>query len=314
VPKLHLKMKTSRLVLLVVVISLLPFVIFAGSNYVQGLRNKAVNPTRLQLATSFYPLWFFTKEIAGPDIQVTNLTPAGAEPHDYELTSQDIIQIQNSKLLIILGNLEPWAGKIKLDQMVPILEVGSQLQTHKYADEEDQSAIDPHIWLSPVLAQKLVDRITDKLVALDQPDKANFIQNSQVLKDKLRKLDASFRTGLKNCRQDKIITSHAAFGYLASEYGLTQLPITGLSPDAEPTLKELTTLASLARQKRIKYIFFESLVSPKLAQTLANEIGARTLVLNPLEGLTSDEIASGKNYITEMEQNLINLRLALGCQ
>lgn len=127
-------------------------------------------------------------------------------------------------------------------------------------------------------------------------------------------LDKDYRSGLSKCNKKDIITSHAAFGYLAKEYGFNQLAIAGLSPDEEPTLQTLKNISDFAKKNNVQYIFFESLVSPKLSETIANEVGAKTLVLNPLEGLSIQDIAEGKNYFTEMRSNLNQLKIALQCQ
>ena len=131
---------------------------------------------------------------------------------------------------------------------------------------------------------------------------------------KLDDLDRQYRRGLANCQEKNIVTSHAAFGYLATAYGLNQVSITGLSPDAQPSPRQLADIVKFTRANNVKYIFFESLVSPKLSKTIATEIGAQTMVLNPLEGLTDEEVSQGNNYFTEMENNLANLKTALECK
>ncbi len=134
-----------------------------------------------------------------------------------------------------------------------------------------------------------------------------------MLNQKLDQLDKTYAEGLKTCKQKDIITSHAAFGYLATRYGLNQVAISGISPDEEPSSQQLAEVAKFAKENDVKYIFFESLVSPKLSETIAHEIGAKTLVLDPLEGISDDDIKQGKNYFTVMENNLKNLQKALQC-
>lgn len=281
-------------------------------------KKNAVTPTnQLQVTASFYPLYYFASLIGGDKIQVINLTPAGAEPHDYEPTTQDILRIQNSKLLVLNGGVEAWANKVKQqlqDKSVTILETGDGLLTRDVVDEDGQDSIDPHIWLSPTLAKAMTKRIFEQLVRIDPSDETYYQANLDSLNSKLNQLDQDYREGLKNCQRKDIITSHAAFGYLAQDYNLTQMPIAGLSPDAEPSIQEFTQIADFARKNQVKYIFFEALVSPKLAQTLAQNIGASTLVLDPIEGISDTEIAQGQSYFTKMQSNLQNLRLALACQ
>ncbi len=269
------------------------------------------------VTASFYPLYFFASQIAGDKADVYNITPAGAEPHDYEPSTQDLARMENSKLLILNGGkLEPWGDKIKDDlqrKNTLILAVGNDL-ANQQVQEEGVQIQDPHIWLDPPLAKREVQNIAQGFVQIDPINKDTYQNNAQNLEKKLDDLDAEYQQGLANCQSKDIITSHAAFGYLARDYNLNQVPISGLSPDAEPSAQKLAEVADFAKTNKVRYIFFESLVSPKLSQTIAQEIGAQTLVLNPIEGLSDAEIATGKNYFTEMNSNLINLRTALQCQ
>ena len=276
-----------------------------------------VQKNKLQIVASFYPLYFLSEQIAGDKADVVNITPAGAEPHDYEPTAQDIAQIENSKLLVLDGTgLEAWGNNIKQNlnpKNTTVLIVGDGIIDQKVM-EDGQDVIDPHIWLSPPLVKQITDKITQALIQID-PANSNYYQtNANSLKAKLDNLDVEYKQGLSNCAEKNIITSHAAFGYLATTYGLNQVSIAGLSPDAEPSPQQLADITKFAKANNVKFIFFESLVSPKLSDTIANEIGAKTLVLNPIEGLTNDEISQGKNYFTEMQNNLSNLKTALQCK
>ncbi len=284
-----------------------------------GIKNNSRNTTfgKLQITASFYPYYFFASEIGSNKVQVTNITPAGAEPHDYEPTSGDLVLISSSKLLILNGQVEPWGAKIQTDlkgKSTKVLVAGAGLFTQKVTDEEGLTATDPHIWLSPTRAKVQVRAILNELSQIDPSNKDYYSTNANKLLAELDNLDNSFKKGLNSCQNKNIVTSHAAFGYLASDYGLRQIPIAGLSPDAEPSLKEMANITNFVKTNGIKYIFFESLVSPKLSQTIAGATGAQTLVLDPLEGLTPDALAKGGNYFTVMNQNLQNLRIALECK
>src|SRR3989344_1898470 len=287
-----------------------------------GLRyQKKDYPTspdnRIQITASFYPLFFFAQQIGGEKINAVNITPAGAEPHDYELTAQDIIQIENSKLLIINGGgLEIWAENIQknIDPQKTITLVAGKNLTSQTILENGEKIVDPHIWLNPLLANLIVDKITQSLVQIDPANKSYYELNANNLQKRLRNLDEQYKKELLNCEQRDFITAHTSFGYLAAAYNLNQVSITGLSPDSEPSPQQLAQVADFARKNNIKYIFFESLVSPKLSQTIAQEIGAQTLTLNPIEGLNKKEISQGKYYFTEMESNLSNLKIALQCK
>ena len=280
-------------------------------------QKPVIQSNKLQIVASFYPLYFLSEQIAGDKADVVNITPAGAEPHDYEPTAQDIAQIENSKLLVLDGTgLEAWGNSIKQNlnpKNTTVLTVGDGIINQKVM-EDGQNVIDPHIWLSPPLVKQITDKITQALMQID-PANSNYYQNNEnSLKAKLDDLDAQYKQGLSNCAEKNIITSHAAFGYLATTYRLNQVPIAGLSPDAEPSPQQLADITKFAKANNVKYIFFESLVSPKLSDTIATEVGAKTLVLNPIEGLTNDEISQGKNYFTEMQNNLSNLKIALQCK
>ncbi len=302
----------KKILILILIFVLLSVGIFFGLKN----NNRAVDNAKLQITASFYPYYFFASTIGGDKIQVTNITPSGAEPHDYELNSGDLVQINSSKLLILNGSVEPWAQKIQTDlkgKGTRVLIAGEGLFTQKVSDEEGNSVTDPHIWLDPLLAKKQVLSILNALTLIDPANKNYYQENSTKLLNDLDALDSKFRIGLTSCKQKNIITSHAAFGYLAKEFGLIQNPIAGLTPDSEPSLRELGNITNFVKKNNIKYIFFESLVSPKLAETIARETGATTLVLNPLEGLTPEEKSKGENYLTVMETNLHNLEIALGC-
>jgi zinc transport system substrate-binding protein len=220
-------------------------------------------------------------------------------------------------LLVLLGpGLEAWGNDIKQNlnpKNTAVLTVGDGIINQKVV-EDGQSVTDPHIWQSPPLVKQIVDKILSSLSQIDPANSSYYQTNAIALKAKLDDLDAQYKQGLSNCAEKNIITSHAAFGYLATAYGLNQVSIAGLSPDAEPSPQQLADIVKFAKDNNVKYIFFESLVSPKLSDTIATEVGAKTLVLNPIEGLTNDEISQGDNYFTEMQKNLSNLRIALQCK
>ena len=277
----------------------------------------AARSDKIEVAASFYPLYFFAREIGGDRAVVMDMTPAGAEPHDYEPTPGDIAAIENSKLVILNGGgLEAWGDDIKknIDPARTQVIVAGKGLTDRRVTEEGKTTTDPHVWLSPVLAGEMVERIAQGFERADPANKSYYQANAAAMKARLADLDRAYRQGLSRCAERDIITSHAAFGYLAAAYGLKQVSIAGLSPDAEPSAQQLAHITEFARKNHVKYIFFERLVSPKLAGTIAGEIGAQTLVLNPIEGLSNRELADGKDYFTEMKSNLVNLEKALQCR
>ncbi len=282
----------------------------------QGLRDMTKDTSgKLKVSASFYPLYFFSSQVGGERANVYNVTPAGSEPHDYDPSTRDIARIEDGNMLVLNGGVEAWGNKIKESlkgTTVKVVEAADGLLT-KQLTEEGETMKDPHVWLDPQLAKAQVAKITEGYITIDPEHTAVYKTNQMQLNQKLDALDSEYKVGLQNCRSKDIITSHAAFAYLAERYGLNQVAISGISPDEEPSAQQLANVAAFAKKNNIKYIFFESLVSPKLSETVAHEIGAKTLVLDPIEGISDDDIAQGKNYFSVMESNLKNLQEALGC-
>lgn len=281
--------------------------------FVKNKQNTDRTSDRLQVVASFYPLYFFAQQIGGEHVRVVNITPAGGEPHDYEPSPQDIMEIEKSRLLILNGGgLETWGEKIMriVDPAKTQIVIAAEGLSDRTLVEGESMVADPHVWLAPSLAEKMVERIKVGLAQVDPQYTALYETRAQDLITKLHDLDSMYKDGLTGCSNNNIVTAHAAFGYLTASYHLNQVSIAGLSPDAEPSPRQLGEVVRVAKEKGVKFIFFESLTSPKLSETIAREVGARTLVLNPLEGLTPDEMKQGKDYFSIMKQNLKNLALA----
>ena len=254
------------------------------------------------MVAAFYPLAYAAERIGGPAFDVTNLTPPGAEPHDLELTPQEVARIQKANVVLYLSHgFQPAVSKAVEQARGKKVDILAGLPLH--AAEEAGLSADPHVWLDPILFARVVNRIG---TALGRP--------SAALVADLRKLDTEYRQGLRDCKRHEIVTSHAAFGYLAARYGLTQVSITGLAPESEPTPQQLAHVIQIVRRTHATTVFFETLVSPRLADTVAREVGARTAVLDPIEGLKPAEQKSGENYMTLMRSNLTALRKALACR
>lgn len=299
---------------LIIVSALIIVLVLALAVLVPG-RTPVAPSEKFEVAASFYPVYFLSARIGGEKATVTNITPAGAEPHDYEPTPQQLASIERSRLIVLNGGMEAWGERVAqgLDPAKTVLvEAGKGLETRIF-EEEGETMADPHVWLSPALAARMTDAIVAGFVQADPENAAYYEGNAAALKADLAALDAAYKEGLASCEKTAFVTSHAAFGYLAESYGLSQIAIAGLSPEAEPTAKELANVASFAREHGVDVIFFETLVSPKLSETIAREVGARTLVLDPIEGLTDDERAQGSDYLTLMRRNLANLQTALRC-
>ena len=302
--------KIVSLIILILIIISFSFFVYKKSGGITA------PDSRLSVTASFYPMYFFTSEIGGNKVNVINITPAGAEPHDYDLTPQNIIQIQESKLLVLNGNVEPWQNKIKQNltgKEVQILTAGENLTTSQI-EENGVLSVDPHVWLSPKLAKVESEKIEQTLVKINPINADYYKSNLDNLENQLDTIDQNYKTGLSNCITRSFVTSHAAYGYLSKDYGLTQIAIDGLSPDAEPSLQQLAQITDFAKKNNVKVIFFEALVSPKLSETIANEVGAKSMVLDPIEGISDTDLSKGVNYLTLMDTNLQNLRTALSCK
>jgi zinc transport system substrate-binding protein len=269
---------------------------------VSGCGGSKASEDRAVVA-AFYPLAFASEAIGGEGVDVRNLTPPGVEPHDIELSGKDVSTIAAADTVFYLGEgFQPALEDAIEATSANAVDLLDSVDTRP-GDEEH--GVDPHVWLDPVRYQAIATRIG---VELDrEPAAARFAS-------KLRDLDREYRRGLANCARDEIVTSHAAFGYLADRYGLKQVAITGLSPEAEPTPRDLEDVVRQVRAVGATTVFFETLVSPRLAETVAREVGATTAVLDPIEGLTKDEAAAGEDYFDVMRANLAALRKALACR
>ncbi|MHA6529755.1 metal ABC transporter substrate-binding protein [Paenibacillus sp. BAC0078] len=290
---------------------------------------------RLDIKVSFYPMYEFTSKIVGDLADVETLIPAGIEPHDWEPTAQDMAEISAADVLIYNGaGMEGWAQQV-LDSAsgskLVAVEASKGLNIMEGAEEEevdhehehehkegghaeeghDHGGLDPHVWLDPALAIKEVRAIEAALSAADPGHAAAFKENSDAYVAELEQLNQDFKEGLKDTKRKDFITQHAAFGYLAREYGLTQVPIAGLSPEQEPSAAKMAEIVKFAKEHEVKTIFFETLVSSSVADTIAKEIGSKAAVLNPIEGLTDKDRSSNLDYIGIMRQNLEALKTAL---
>jgi zinc transport system substrate-binding protein len=278
-----------------------------------GCGSDARSENRTVVA-AFYPLAWAAEEVAGDDVEVVNLTPPGAEPHDIELTARDVERVRAADVVLYLGQGFMPALEEAVEgheRAIDLLE-GQSLRVggDEHLDEEpaghgrEEAGRDPHVWLDPKRLAAIAGTIAEEL---GDPEAATD------LGARLDELDAEFRRGLASCQRHEIVTSHAAFGYLADAYGLQQIALTGISPEAEPSPRALEELVEEVEEEGATTVFFETLVSPRLAETVAREAGAETAALDPLEGLAEKELEAGADYVSVMRSNLDALRDALGC-
>lgn len=297
-------------------IIILSAALIVGSAAFFSKQNTAQN--KPQIAASFYPLAEIAEEIGKEKISIITLIPAGMEPHDFNPNPEDRVNLQKSKIFIYNGaGLEPWITRVLPDlKNIELIDASKEIEllsaSSQKNENEESSLYDPHFWLDPTLMLKIVNAISLKLVETYPENKSFYENNAAKYNEKLLNLDSEFRKEISNCEKKEIITSHAAFAYLAARYGFTQIPISGISEE-EPAVSRIAEIARITKEKNIKYIFFETLTNPRLSETIAKEAGAETLVLNPVEGLTLEEKRQEKNYISIMRENLANLKLALKC-
>jgi zinc transport system substrate-binding protein len=281
---------------------------------------------KMKVVTTIYPVYEFVRQVGGDKVEVTMLLKPGVEPHDWEPTARELAEIKKAKVFFYHGaGLEPverlltqevlgTAQAVEVSKGIERISEQEDADEHQAGHTEDKhhhDEIDVHTWLDPENVQQEVNVIAEALAAADSKNRDYYLKNAETYNLELAKLDQEFKSALAKVTRRDIITSHAAFGYLAKRYDLHQLAVMGLSPDSEPTPDKMAQIVDFCREHNVKYIFFETLVSPKLSQTIAKETGADLLVLNPIESLTEEEIKQGKNYLIVMRENLENLKQAL---
>ncbi|GLW08641.1 zinc ABC transporter substrate-binding protein [Microtetraspora sp. NBRC 13810] len=272
---------------------------------------------------AFYPLQWISEKVGGPDVAVTVLTKPGVEPHDLELTPRQVAGVADADLIVYLRGVQPAVDDAveqnAADQgfdAAAAVQTLSAASTGAQEEEEEGGAhahehevsYDPHLWLDPSRLATMTTKLGERLATVDPAHAAGYRERAAAAVRDLTALDAEMKQGLTTCARHSIVTSHTAFGYLAGRYGLKQIGISGIDPDAEPSPARLAEVAEVAKAEKMTTIFTEALVSPKVAEVLAQEVGAKTAVLDPLES----KPATG-DYVSAMRQNLATLRTALGC-
>jgi zinc transport system substrate-binding protein len=278
---------------------------------------------RTEVIGAFYPMAWLAQRVGGTDVAVSTLTRPGTEPHDLELTPRQVVDVGRARYVVYVKGVQPAVDEAveqhakdhALDALSAVrpLPAAHQEEGHEEGEEEHghtEPGNDPHVWLDPSRLATVASTLGDRLAAVDTGHAAGYRANARTLAAELTGLDREFRDGLRTCARKTIVTSHAAFGYLADRYGLTQVPIAGLDPQSEPSPKRLAELTGEIRAAKATTVFTETLVSPKVAQTLATEAGVRTATLDPVEGVAE---GSGDDYFSIMRRNLATLRTALDC-
>ena len=287
--------------------------------------DTAADDGRLRVLTSFYPMYDFACKIGGDCIDVTNMVPSGTEPHDWEPSTNDLKNLEKADVFIYNGaDMEPWADDLLVNRSdtLHVVEASENVELrttdgeHEHAHEHEgadhhHGDFDPHVWLDPENAKIEMEAIRDALCAADPENSTVFQSNYEKYAAELDALDAEFREKLAPLPNRTIVVAHEAFGYLCDAYGLTQVGIEGLSPDSEPDPGRMAEVIDFVREHSISTIFFEELVSPKVAEAIASETGAQAKMLSPLEGLSDEQAAAGADYFSVMHDNLAALMEAL---
>lgn len=269
-------------------------------------KDKAAS-NKITVMASFYPMAEFARNVAGDCAEVKTMVPDGVEPHDWDPAPRDLTQLGKATVFVYNGHVESWAESALNtlnDRPIKPVQAGKGL----YALN---GHTDPHIWVSPKKALLMVDRITKALCQADPRNAEAYTKQGAAYGKELQKLDEELTKLGAQAPKKKFITAHAAFGHLATDYGLEQIAVAGISPEDEPTPGRLQSLVQIIRQENVKYVFMETLASPKLTELLAKETGAKILVLDPIEGLDEEGRKENMNYVKLMQQNIANLRIAL---
>ncbi|GAB3115259.1 zinc ABC transporter substrate-binding protein [Janibacter alkaliphilus] len=289
---------------------------------------------RLQLVTSLYPLQEALEQIGGDHVEVTNLTAAGAEPHDLELTPQDVLTVQEADAVVYLSEFQPAVddAAAEADDAYDVREAadldiaadaehdheGESEEEHaehaegEHAEEgHDHGSQDPHFWLDPQHYAGVVDALGEHLAEIDPEHAEEYRSGAADFRASLEDLDTEMREGLTGCAHDELVTGHTAFAYLADAYGFEQEGLTGLTPESEPSAQEMAELVEHVREHDVSTIYAETLVPTDVADTIAAEAGVEVAVLDPIEGLTDSSAA--EDYLGIMRANLATLQEGQEC-
>lgn len=279
----------------------------------------SVSDADVSAVAAFYPLQFVTEWVGGDHVEVKNLTAPGAEPHDLELEPRQVADITDADLVVYLSGFQPAVDEsISQQATETALNVADATELrhgeshdHDHGEDHDHGGVDPHVWLDPIKLADIADAVADRLTRIDPEHADDYTANVATLTDELTAVDEEYAAGLEQCRSRDIVTSHAAFGYLADRYDLAQVSVAGLTPDTEPTSEAIRQVSDYVTEHEVTTVFYETLVDPGVAETIAAETGATTAVLDPIEGLSAD---SREDYLSVMRSNLLTMEEALGCR
>ncbi|SFE11024.1 metal ABC transporter substrate-binding protein [Trichococcus pasteurii] len=292
-----------------------------------GNSESGISEDGIKVVTTFYPMYDFAKNVVGDNGEVSVLLDAGQESHGYEPTPQDIAAIADADVFVYNSDeMETWVPSV-LESIessdVIVVEAAEEIalfemQEDEAAEEEhsdeageegeDAHSVDPHVWLDPVYAQEEVDAILAGVLEADEANKESYEANAAAFKEKLAELDLAYQTSFETAENRTFVVQHAAFGYIARRYDLTEVAVSDVSSDAEPNPAKLAELQQFMIDNQITTVYYSDSASSKTAETLAEEAGASLEVLSPLEGITDEDQEAGKDYLSVMEENLEALK------
>lgn len=277
---------------------------------------------KVRVITTLFPLYDMAKNIGAEKAEVSLLLPPGVEPHSFEPTPGDIVKINEADVFVYTGKfMEPWAegiikGAVNKDLIVVDASRGTKMIPGVFHDEDEAAGSpDPHIWLDFDNAKIMLGNILQAFQTKDSADKGFYERTANAYLGTLTELDSAYKSALASCKKKEIIyAGHYAFGYLANRYGIKYLAAQGVSPDAEPTAKDLGTLVEQIKKDKVKYIYYEELTSPKIAETIAGETHAKLLLLNAAHNVTRDQFEKGISFFAILRDDLDNLKIGLECR
>ncbi|WP_138204976.1 metal ABC transporter substrate-binding protein [Haloimpatiens lingqiaonensis] len=277
----------------------------------QGKRDE----NKISVYTSFYAMYDLTKKIGGDKVNITNIVPAGIEPHDWEPKPSNIAELEEADVIVYNGaGMEGWIDKVlktlKNKDLIAV-ETSKEIKLLDNAHGDEHLKHDPHVWLNPMNAKKQMEAIKDALVKADPSNKSYYEKNYEDNARKMDQLDKKYKEAVGKFTQKNMVVSHEAFGYLCDAYGLKQVGIEGLNAESEPSPARMAEIVNYVKENNVKYIFSEELLSPKVAEAISKETGTKIAILNPLEGIKDEDMNAGKEYFSIMNDNLEILKKAL---
>ncbi|MDH2907130.1 MAG: zinc ABC transporter substrate-binding protein [Candidatus Nitrosotalea sp.] len=310
----------------VIIAAIVIFTIFANENLSKSkqVSTQNVSDNKLKVAASFFPLYEFARNVGGNKTDVYSFLPIGEEPHEWEPSIQQIEELKGTKLFIYNGaGMEAYISKFMDSgefQNMTFVKATDGITLLKADSAEDdkqiltQGGMDPHVWNDPIFAEQEVTNIKNAMQKADPTNAQYYENNANMYIAKLAALDNNIKTGLSHCKKDTFVSFHNAFNYFSNRYGIHDVWISGMAPEVDVPPQDILRIIQIVKDKDVKVIFSEDLVDPRLANTLASEVGAQVLILSPLEGINQTDQQEGKTYLDKWYQNLNNLRTALECQ